>query len=279
MHSLNILKHDTLFALGAILYLVLSVYFWRSRWRSESTRLGTQLTSIERALIALAITLHGTGLYLAVFSLDNMRFSFALAISLMLWLACLVYWIEGLHIRLEAIQPLVLGPAAVSAALPLLAARSHPIAFADSLGFRLHFSAAMLAYSLFALAFLQALLLRFAERKLHRRDLSRGLITLPPVLALESLLFRMVTVAFALLTFAVASGLLFSEVIYGKAWRLDHKTVFALLSWGIFAGLLLGRWRAGWRGKTAQRWLAAGFVALVLAYVGSRFVAEVLLGR
>lgn len=279
MQSTLILNHDTLFALGAAIYLALSIYFWRSRWRGESVRIGSQLTPLERGAIGLAIALHGAGLYLAVFDQANMRFSFSLAVSLMLWLACVVYWIEGLRIRLEAIQPLVLGPAALSAALPLLFDRSHPIANAGSLGFRMHFSAAMLAYSLFALAFLQALLLRFAEHKLHRRDFSRSLVTLPPVLALESLLFRMISVAFVLLTFAVASGVLFSEMLYGKPWRFDHKTVFAFLSWAIFAGLLIGRWRAGWRGKVAQRWLAAGFAALVLAYLGSRFVAEVLLGK
>jgi ABC-type uncharacterized transport system permease subunit len=55
--------------------------------------------------------------------------------------------------------------------------------------------------------------------------------------------------------------------------------VFALISWFIFAALLAGRWRFGWRGRTAQRWLFVGFAALVLAYIGSRFVLEVLLGR
>ena len=42
---------------------------------------------------------------------------------------------------------------------------------------------------------------------------------------------------------------------------------------------LAGRWRYGWRGRTALRWTLAGFAMLFLAYVGSRFVLEVLLGR
>ena len=61
--------------------------------------------------------------------------------------------------------------------------------------------------------------------------------------------------------------------------RFDHKTVFAVLSWLIFAWLLAGRWRYGWRGRTALRWTLSGFVMLLLAYVGSRFVLEVLLAR
>ena len=35
----------------------------------------------------------------------------------------------------------------------------------------------------------------------------------------------------------------------------------------------------GWRGRIAVRWTLAGFLMLVLAYIGSKFVLEVLLGR
>ena len=82
-----------------------------------------------------------------------------------------------------------------------------------------------------------------------------------------------------LLTLTVGSGVLFSEALFGKAFRLDHKTVFAIISWLLFGSLLVGRHMWGWRGRKAQYWTLAGFVALMLAYVGSRFVAEVVLGR
>ena len=45
------------------------------------------------------------------------------------------------------------------------------------------------------------------------------------------------------------------------------------------AALLVGRHFYGWRGRTALRWTLVGFVLLLLAYVGSRFVLEVVLGR
>jgi len=56
---------------------------------------------------------------------------------------------------------------------------------------------------------------------------------------------------------------------------LLHIAGIALL----FGGLLVGRWLWGWRGRVALRWTLAGFVALMLAYVGSRFVVEVVLHR
>jgi ABC-type uncharacterized transport system permease subunit len=119
----------------------------------------------------------------------------------------------------------------------------------------------------------------FVERKLHHREHNKYLASLPPILKMEALLFRMIVIAFSLLTLALGSGIMFSEALFGKALMLDHKTLFAFASWGIFAALLIGRHAYGWRGRIALRWTLAGFLLLFLAYIGSRFVSEVLLGR
>jgi ABC-type uncharacterized transport system permease subunit len=100
-----------------------------------------------------------------------------------------------------------------------------------------------------------------------------------PLLTLERLTFRFVTAGFVLLSATLLAGLLFSETLYGRAWKWDHKTVFSILAWFCFAVLLTGRARFGWRGRKARRVLYAGAALLVLAYVGSRFVLEVVLGR
>ena len=96
---------------------------------------------------------------------------------------------------------------------------------------------------------------------------------------MEGLLFHLIFSAFVLLTLVLGSGILFSEEIFGKPLIFDHKTLFGVASWLVFAALLLGRRIYGWRGRVALRWTITGFVFLLLAYVGSRFVTEVLLGR
>jgi ABC-type uncharacterized transport system permease subunit len=96
---------------------------------------------------------------------------------------------------------------------------------------------------------------------------------------MEYLLFRLILIAFTMLTLTLASGVLFSETLFGKPLAFNHKTVFAFLSWVIFAALLVGRHAFGWRGRKAIRLTLAGFLTLLLAYVGTRFVLEVLLGR
>lgn len=276
---MSILIQDFLFIGAALVYLGLSFHFWRTRWSGQAPDAGTPMRPWERAVAGIAIGLHGLGLKFALFGDPTMKFSFALALSTMFWLAAALYWLENLRAKLEALQPLVLGLAGAFVLLPLLFGKTHVLSHAGNLGFRLHFSAAMLAYSLFALSVLQAAFLHFAERRLHQRSLSRGLAALPSILTLESMLFRMIGLGFALLTFAVGSGVFFSREIYEKPLSIDHKTLFAIISWIIFAALLAGRWRFGWRGRTAQRWLFSGFAALILAYVGSRFVLEVILGR
>jgi ABC-type uncharacterized transport system permease subunit len=95
-----------------------------------------------------------------------------------------------------------------------------------------------------------------------------------PLLQLERLTFRFVEAGFVVLTLTLLLG--FFTIAH---WRWDHKSVFSLLAWGVFAALLVGRHRRGWRGRHATRWLYVGAALLLLAYAGSRFVLEVLLGR
>ena len=102
--------------------------------------------------------------------------------------------------------------------------------------------------------------------------------TLPPLPTRTRSLLWLV-LGGVLLTATLAAGMLFSEALYGRAWRWDHKAVFSVLSWLTFAALLLGRKRFGWRGRSAVRMLYAGAALLLLAYVGSRFALEVVLGR
>lgn len=261
------------------MYAVLGGHFWNTRWRERDTSPPGKMRTWERTAIALGLVLHAVALTGDMHSAMGMHFSFALALSLMMWMAVLIYWLESFRARMEGLQPMVLPIAAICAALPALFPQSHLIAHAGAVGFRLHFLSAMLAYSLFTLAALQAVFMGYAERKLHQRVLTRPLISLPPLMSMDALLFRILSVGFVLLTIAVGSGLFYSELIFGQPLRFDHKTVFAILSWLIFGTLLLGRVIYGWRGKTALRWTLVGFGVLMLAYIGSRFVLEILLQR
>ncbi|MDR2187532.1 MAG: cytochrome c biogenesis protein CcsA [Azonexus sp.] len=264
--------------LAALIYGGLGFHFWNTRWREgENRAIAAPMQGWERAAIAGALAIHAWGLYDGLFSAAGMRFSFSFALSLMMALAVLIYWLESFMARMEGLQPLVLTLAAICAFLPVLFPYVHLVANAGATGFMMHFMAAMLAYSLLTLSALHAIFMGLAENALHKRSLRRRLTSLPPLMAMESLLFRMLTIGFVLLTLTVGSGLFFSKILFGKPFTLNHMTLFGFASWGIFATLLVGRHAWGWRGKRALRWTLAGFSLLILAYVGSRFVGEVIL--
>jgi ABC-type uncharacterized transport system permease subunit len=261
------------------MYLGLAWHFWTTRWRRRPAAAAPGLRAWERSAILAPLVLHGWLLYDGLFAAPQLRFGFAQALSVMMFLGVALYWVESLFYSLEGMEPLVLPLAAAAAPLPaLFPGLASSAAHAQAAGFRLHLAMAMAAYSLFVIALLHATLMAVAERQLHRKS-GPPLAGLPPLLTLERLLFRVIAAAFVFLTLTLATGIVFAETLFGRALPLDHKTVFAVLSWITFGLLLAGRSLYGWRGRTAVRWTLTGFVMLLLAYVGSRFVLEVLLGR
>jgi ABC-type uncharacterized transport system permease subunit len=104
-------------------------------------------------------------------------------------------------------------------------------------------------------------------------------MNLPPLLVMEKMLFRIIWAGFILLTLTLFSGVIFSQEVFGQSVTFSHKTLFSFISWGVFAALLIGRHFYGWRGRTAIRWTLTGFTILLLAYIGSKFVLEIILQR
>jgi ABC-type uncharacterized transport system permease subunit len=196
------------------------------------------------------------------------------------------YWLENRNFSLDGLRVLVLPSAAVAVLLPLLFPGNVVPLQGKSALFPWHVAIAILAYSTLTIAAFHAVLMALQESRLHAPAdaaktgwLNAAIDRLPALLTMERLLFRLIAFGFSLLTLTVLSGIVFSEQLFGMAFRWDHKTVFTLLSWMLFGSLLAGRVWRGWRGKTALRFTLTGFATLLLAYVGSRFVLEVVLHR
>ncbi|MDN7179877.1 cytochrome c biogenesis protein CcsA [Caballeronia sp. SEWSISQ10-4 2] len=248
------------------------------------------MSSMGRVLLGVALLVHGLLLHTTIFPQNAMVFGFAFALSAMFWLGAGIYWIESFFFPLDGLRLLVLPLACVASVMPLVFGGVHVLSYSAAPMFKLHFLIANIAYGLFAIAALHAILMLMVEKRLQNMRgtatrhtsnswVSSWLDTLPPLLTLEKLLFRLISAGFVLLTLTLISGVAFNEQLVDKAFKLDHKTVFAILSWLMFGALLTARRVSGWRGRAALRWVLASFVALLLAYVGSRFVFEVLLHR
>ncbi|MEJ8854601.1 cytochrome c biogenesis protein CcsA [Variovorax robiniae] len=230
--------------------------------------------SATQWLLILAWVLHGVALVQGLVGAQP-RFDWGPALSVTAWLVLTVYGIESrMYPQLTVRRAL-----AVLAAATVLVATffpGKPLDVSASPWLPLHLALGIASYGLFGAAVVHAWLITRAEKQIRRaNDPEAGV----PLLTLERLTFRFVTAGFALLSATLLAGFLFSETLYGRAWKWDHKTVLSVLAWLCFAVLLAGRARVGWRGRTARRVLYAGAALLVLAYVGSRFVLEVMLDR
>jgi len=269
------------YLVNSLLYGALAFYSWRARWSpaGDGALAAASVNSIEHYGVLVPLGMHAVLLARAMFEPDGLHLGVGNAVSAILWLTVLIYWAGNFFYRLDGLQSLVLPVAAVAALLPAVLPSVRPLPNTELVVFKVHLLIAMLAYSLFTIASLHVLLMALLERRLHDGGLPRVLQGLPPLLAMETLLFRIIWAGFILLTATLASGVLYSEELFGRAARFNHKTVFGVLSWVIFAALLGGRHVYGWRGRVAVRWTLTGFLMLVLAYVGSKFVLEVILGR
>lgn len=231
--------------------------------------------ALARNGLTLAWLLHAVALGASLLAIPP-TFGFGPALSVTAWLVLLVYAIEShIYPQLRA-KAALLGLGMVAVLLALLFPGS-PYPAVSTPWLPLHWALGIAAYGLIAAAVVHAWWMQRTEKAMrHATPTTDAGI---PLLAIERLTFRFVAAGFVLLSATLVAGWGFSEQLYGKAMTWDHKRVFTLLSWGVFAVLLAGRWRLGWRGRTATRMLYAGSGLLLLAYVGSRFVLEVLLHR
>jgi len=261
----------TFFIAAAILYAVCALL---------PPRRGAVISGVT----ALAWVLHGGALWPDMLANGTLRVGFAFMLSAALWISVAAWWLENRNFALDGMRRMVMPCAAASSLLPPLFPGSLMPVEAQTPAFGWHVAVAVMAYSTLTIAAFHAVLMALQETRLHARSAKKGWLgaaidQLPALLTMEKLLFRMIGIGFVLLSLTVLSGIVFSEQLFGRALRWDHKNVFALLSWLLFAALLAGRRWRGWRGKTALRFTLAGFATLALAYVGSRFVFEVVLHR
>lgn len=251
------------------------------RTDAGQTRGPAAMSSPAQIVLGLALIAHLVCLYLATIGPQGIRVGFGQVLSAALFIAAALLWLERSGPRNELMQTLVLPLAALAAPLSLLFPGALVQSSAHSSLFIVHMVVGILSYAVMLLALVHATMMAMAERSLQGGSVANpsALNRLPPLLSMERMLFRLLAIGFVLLSLTAVTGIFFSEQTFGQAFVWDHKTVFTVLAWLVFGALLLGRYWRGWRGRTALRLTVFGFVVLLLGYVGSRFVLEVVLGR
>ncbi len=267
--------HYTLIAILAVAAylvsgLIIAVRLFRGDQHAPPRALGI--------LVGLAaILLHAAVLFQDIFTASGINLAFFNALSLIAWTIALLLLISSLGKPVENLGILLLPLAAIAIVLELRYPSVRPLGETATLGLKVHILVSLLAYSLLTLASVQAVLLAIQDQHLRNRHPGGFIRALPPLQTMETLLFEMIAVGFFLLSLALVSGFMFLEDLFAQ--HLVHKTVLSITSWIVFGVLLWGRYRFGWRGRTAIGWTLGGVAVLMLAYLGSKAVLELILQR
>lgn len=255
-------------------YLGLAVHFL-GHWRG--TMFWPRQPAAEHTLLGVLLLLHAVVLVLPVVQTGAVSLGLGTALSLLVWMMLLIFWTGSYFSRMEGLQTFLLPLAFAAVLLAEVLPVPHTAYAVSDVPFLLHMVVSLLAYSLFAIGALVAVLMLMQERALHDRRPGRVSRQLPPLMVMENLMFQTLGTGFLLLTASLVSGVFFSEEVFGKPAVLNHKTVFAVTSWLVFGALLVGRKYRGWRGRLAIRWTLGGFALLLLAYIGTKIVMQFVL--
>jgi len=264
-----------------VLYLACSalLYFRLRQANDVSTEKTGRLSKKQTLMLGLAaLFLHSMALYTNILDPKGIDLGFYNAISLVSAFITLLTLVAVWRYPVD-ILAVVLLPVTALAMLSdsVFSSSGHIITPGSSGALVFHILSSIIAYSILALAAMQAILLSIQSKFLHAHQPGGVIRMMPPLKNMEVLLFEVILVGFIALSVSLGSGLLFLENMFAQ--QVAHKTVLSILAWFVFLILLIGHWKLGWRGRTAIRWTLTGFVSLMLAYFGSKFVLEIILVR
>ena len=259
---------------AASLYIIAGVLLGRRLRSGDDGSTGRRPALI---ISTVAVVLHGVVLYTDLGPRLEWSLGLTNAFSIIACALAMVFIALATTRPIENLGVAVLPVAAVSVIAAWLWPPGNEVLVSPSPQLTVHLTVSILAYAFLTLAVVQALLLNIQEKRLHQRDPGRLLRTLPPIQTMEGLLFVLTGIGFVLLTLTLISGAAYTQSLLGVTFAFNHHTVLSIIAWVIFGVLLVGHFRFGWRGRYAAHWTIGGFVVLVLAYFGTKYVVEYLL--
>lgn len=268
---------DSLLILIAIVVYSIATAFTAIYLRSANkTQVPTSKKNIKiaHALASIAVLFHlGYAFNLSIVG-QAINFGLSSMLVLVSGLNTVIFLLGGLAMPIRRLGVLVYPITIFCLIFSLLWGNQVTTLSNISLAFNTHILISMLAYSLLAIASIQALLYVYQERQLKNRTKPAMLMAFPPLQTMEQLLFRLVGFGFICLSFTLISGAIFSQEIFGHPFILKHHTLLAFLGWIVFAILLFKRLKHGLRGTQAVTWTIGGFLLIQLGYFGTKIVSE-----
>jgi len=237
----------------------------------------TLKTPLSYLFIALAILTHAYGLTLIMITEDGIDLAIHNMGSLVLLIINILVFCSSIRKALQNLFIFLLPLSIAAITFSLILRESNPHFVSVNGGVMAHILLSIVAYSLLAISSLQALLWNWQNYQIKHHRLKGAAEILPPLQTMELLMFELLWAGVILLTAAITVGFIYLDNIFDQ--HLVHKTVLSLFAWAVFTGLLWGRYKLGWRGNTAVKWILSGFCLLMLGYFGSKVVLELIINN
>lgn len=229
-------------------------------------------------ILSLGLALHGVVLYHDMLTPLGIHYDVFNLLSFTSGLMLLLSMLFSTYRPVLALNLIGIPVAATGLILGFALSQPKLSATPSSFGLDIHIILSLSAYAVLFMAAIHAVLLWFQNRELKKKNKKRVWVNLlPPLQAMESLLFDLLMTGFLILTVALGFGFFTIDNFFAQ--HLAHKTVFSLMSWLVYAVLLIGHYAFGWRGQKAIRFTLMGFALLALGFIGSKFVLELILSR
>jgi len=264
--------------LGIGFYLAAAALLWRRLESMQEDSGKRDLRKPAGILGLIGLLCHGITVAPGLFAANGLALGITAASSLVAAIIIALYLVAYI-MKPVANLGLILFPIAALAVFAHLAAPGSTVAVQTTTLAALHIAVSLLAYGFLAIAAAQGALLLFEEHLLKAHQPGGIMRALPPLQAVETLMFQLIVIGFLLLTLTLVSGIFFSEEVFNQPFRFSHHIVLSIGGWVVYAVLLVGRWRLGWRGRVASSWALTAFGLLLLAYFGTKFVSEIILKR
>ena len=262
----------SLSGLAAVILYVLGTLFQVRTLRGQKNNRSLVLSIGFAALAAHLLNVYGS-----IFTEAGYNFGFFRVATLFCWTIVGLVLVSSLRKPLENLFIVLFPMAILGIGAGLLFTDSYVPHDTYPTGVAIHIVLAIVATSVITISAVQAILLSFENHQLKDRHTMRFLNHMPALQTMETLLFEIVWTGLALLTAVIVTGVIFMDDMVAQ--HLRHKLVFSVIAWVVFAILVWGHHYRGWRGRMAVRMTLTGFVFLVLAYFGSKFVLELILNR
>ena len=274
-HPYNMSSSSLLVVACIAIYCVCTYLVWRD---AKSSIAESRSAYTIPVLTGLVIVLHGALLHQNIYSENGPNISLGLAISMAGWVSVFLHLCISL-IRQNINLGIIVMPIGLIAVTIGAISTSQKLSF-DQIpeGMGWHIALAVPTYGVLCVAFAQACLLIVQDRMLHRPNQGTGLLSLPAIQTMETNLYWLTLAGFLLMTVNLVMGMASNYRNYGVLFNFNHHILLSILAWVGFASLLIGRKIAGWRGEIAAKWTIISFGVLFLAYFGTRFVNDILLG-